>query len=439
MKTENINGEEYVKLSELKRNRVAEILKFLLLIFLVLFSLFCCAFILSATALRHLKIARRFSERAFAGDLVTVTLTVSNPARLPTTGLLITESLKPAAPASKGAGADTRAPQQRAVAPLLPRPVEGALGGETFATVVAGRDRERTQYALPVRRRGLYQFAPTRLTTIFPFGFWRTYADPTEAGRLVVYPRLGEIDAAFFQEVEQALHRLRRCRPAREEQEYRGLREFRHGDYPKWIHWRYSAHYGSLLVKEFEQPQARRVLLLVDTNLLRLGPQRLPAFELALSFAATAAAELARRGSEVICLTHPPGAPLEQVSVSRERRNLDLLFELLAGLRPDPTRTLADARAHIPRGLLRHAYVLVLGLGSLRLGADLSWLSCPESLVKVLDVRGEEFRRIFRRTPGALAARGELDEDLLPLLTEGAEDEAEEAPAAAAGGTAREA
>ena len=259
-----------------------------------------------------------------------------------------------------------------------------------------------------------------RLSTVFPFGFWRSEREQPAVGGLVVYPRMGEIDAALFKEVEEALQRLRRFRNSREEHEFRGLREYRPGDHPKWIHWRYTARCGQWMVKEYEMPQAKRVVVLLDTNLQRLGAQRLPAFELAISFAATAARELARRGCEVTALTLPPGEPVLLTSVSRERRNLDVFLEQLAGLRPDNGRTLADLRTALPRNLLRPAYVLVLGLGSLRLKADLSWVHSMENVVRVLDIRGEDFRRLFRRgTPG----QAEWDEDLLPVFADDAQDE----------------
>jgi uncharacterized protein (DUF58 family) len=411
-----------------------------LLLCLTLFSLLAAALILGGRCVRRLRLARRCPERTFAGEPVTVTLTVANPALLPATGLLIVERLRSLTdtPRESAAAGESRR--------LLPSPTPGPAGdGETFATVVAGRDRERAQYLLLLRRRGLYRFRRTRLATVFPFGFWRTQSEKSLPGRVVVYPRLGEIDPALFAEVEQALARLRRVRPSREELEFRGLREYRHGDHPKWIHWRSSARHAQLMVKEFEQPQAKRVVILLDTNLQRLGRERLPAFELAISFTATAARELLRRGCEVVSFMQPPGNSgtdrksclTEALLASRERRNLDALFELLAGLRPNNARTLADARAHIPREMLRQAFVLVVGLGSLRAHVDLSWLRSMDNVVRVLDARGEEFRRIFRRREAGLPSRAELEEDLGPLLG-GIEEGLEEPDVAQAPSPAQE-
>lgn len=389
---------------------------------LILFSVLCASLLVGGAALRRLKVARQCPERTFAGEPVVVTLSVANPGRLPLAGLALAEDLRPAAAfsaprpgAPEAAAAPSQDSQRLPDGSAEAAALSSAGGGQAFAMTVAGRGQERARYSLLVRRRGVYAFGRTRLSTVFPFGFWVTSAERRVPGRFVVYPRLGEIDTALFAEMEEALQLQRRNRPSREELDFRSLREYRFGDNPKWIHWKSSARLAKPLVKEYEEPQSKRVLVFIDTNLQRLGARRFPAFELALSFAATALRELLRRGCEVTCFAQPPEAPPRGVTLSRERRNLDAGLELLAGLRPDNTRTLADLREAVSREKLRQAYVLVLGLGSLRLHADLAWLQGTENVVKVLDVRGDEFRRLFRRTAGG-ASRDESDEDLLLAL-----------------------
>ncbi len=58
--------------------------------------------------------------------------------------------------------------------------------------------------------------------------------------------------------------------------------------------------------------------------------------------------------------------------------------------------------------------------------AWLAWLQTGDNIVKILDVRSEEFRRIFRRHSLG-AVRDDLDEDL--LLSLGDEEAAEAEPA----------
>lgn len=392
-----------------------------LLMALILVSLWLLALWQGTRSLRGLRVKRTHVERIFANESLTVTLSLSNAAAWPAAGLVITEQVETdEPPPPPGAPEAARAP----AAPRLP-----AAHGGAFVTVVPGRGQERVRYNLLLRRRGIYRFADTAIETVFPLGFFHSAAVRRAPTRLVVYPRLGELDAAFFRELEVSLEFLRRTRPSRAEEDFRGLREYRDGDNPKWIHWRTSARLDKTLVKEFEEPQAKRVLLIVDTNLQRLAAQRFAAFEQALSFAGTVVRDLARRGCEVECLGLQPPERLVRTAVSRERRNLDALLEMLAGFRRDDRHTLADLRDCLWRRSLHRAYVLVLGLGSLRFRASLAWLQTGDNVLKILDVRSEEFRRIFRRhEPGA--PRDEADEELLLSLgdEEGDDEDAGDVP-----------
>ena len=390
-----------------------------LLMCLVLFSLWLLALLSGSRSLEGLSFRRSHAERIFANEPVTVALYLANTSRLPAAGLVITEKLEleqvaagaPGLPAAELAQPDKSARP----APRL------AAQGASFVTAVSGRGEERARYSLLVRRRGIYRFTETALETAFPLGFFNTTATRYLPGRLIVYPRLGEIEGLFLRELEVAFRYMRQSRPSRAEEDYRGLREYRAGDSPRWIHWRSSARLQKLLVKEFEEPQAKRVLLLLDSNLQRLGPQRYATYEWAVSFAGTLARDLARRGYEVECAALQPPDRLARVVISRERRNLDALLEMLAGLRRDDTRTLADMAAALERRSLHHVYVLVVGLGSLRLKPALGWLHTMDNVVRVFNARGEEFRRIFR-LPRAGSARDQFTEDEL-LLGAGDEEE----------------
>jgi len=398
-----------------------------LLMALTMLSLWLLCMWQGTRSLRGLRLRRSHLERVFANEDLTVTLNLTNLSAWPAAGLLIAEKVESDEAGSHGLearatgphglearatgshGLEARATGEQARAPAR----RTAAFGGTFVTIVPGKGQERVKYSLAVRRRGIYRFGDTAIESAFPMGFFHSAILRRAPTRLVVYPRLGELDTAFLKELEVSLEFLRRARPSRAEEDFRGLREYREGDNPKWIHWRSSARMDATLVKEFEEPQARRVLLLIDTNLQRLGAQRLAAFERALSCAGTVARELARRGCEVECTALQPAERLVRTAVNRERRNLDALLEMLAALKRDDRRTLADLRGCLWRRSLHRAYVLVLGLGSLRLGESLSWLLTGDNVLKVIDVHSEEFRRVFHRQEGG-ALRDDLgDEDLL--------------------------
>ncbi|HYG75432.1 MAG TPA: DUF58 domain-containing protein [Planctomycetota bacterium] len=398
-----------------------------LLLCLVLISLWLLAMWQGRRSLQQISVKRSHVERIFANENLSVSLSLTNASVWPCTGLVISEQLEnddsPAASPSV-----PRQTTEAVPARTTPARVPAAYGG-TFVTVVAGRGQERVKYSLMLRRRGIYRFTDTVIQTEAPLGFFKSSVVRRSAGRLVVYPRLGEVDASFFKELDMALDHIRRSKPSRAEEDFRGLREYRKGDNPKWIHWKSSARSQKTLVKEFEEPQARRVLLILDTNLQRVGVQRFAAFETALSFAATVARDLARRGCEVECAALQPREKVARATISRERRNLDTLLEMLAALKRDDRRNLTALSAVLERRSLHRAYVLVLGLGSLRAKASLAWLNTGDNGVRVIDVRSDDFRRIFHRTTSG-AAREDIDDELLVGLDE---EEAAEEPALAAG------
>ena len=381
---------------------------------LVLVAVWLLAAVLGARALQGIHLKRTHSDHVFAHEPLTVVLHVTNMARLPMAGLVLTDHLE-----AEGAAAGAEAPLRLATG----RPATTV--GRAFVTLACGGGMERARYSVVMRRRGIYGFGSTALDSDFPLGFFHSGAVRHLPGRLAVYPRMGEVDVSFLEELELTMQARRSARPSRAEHDYRGLREYRFGDSAKWIHWRRSARLQKLLVKEFEEPQTRRVVVLLDTNLQRLGPRRLSAFELAISCCASLARELARRGCEVECVALQPPGRVVRVIVSRQRHNLDVLLEALAGLRRDDSRTLADLCADYPRRHLHNVCVLGLLLGSGALKADLNWLHVTDNAVRLIDVRGPEFRQFFR--PGQTAGqRDDFNPD--DVILEGANADAELEP-----------
>ncbi|OLS17046.1 MAG: hypothetical protein HeimC2_44990 [Candidatus Heimdallarchaeota archaeon LC_2] len=82
--------------------------------------------------------------------------------------------------------------------------------------------------------------------------------------------------------------------------EFLSLRDFIHGDDVRFIHWKASAKYNKIIVKEFEEPVSLRFLVVLDASLFMAGPK----LEFALSSAIELAEVLQRSDHSANILVH---------------------------------------------------------------------------------------------------------------------------------------
>src|SRR4029079_3743291 len=95
-------------------------------------------------------------------------------------------------------------------------------------------------------KRGKYRFKMLDLVTRSPFGLLERRVTMLAPEQLVVYPRIGQMTRRWQLLQRQASEARRGQRHDRstQQQEYHGLRDYRPGDSPRWIHWRTSAPPG---------------------------------------------------------------------------------------------------------------------------------------------------------------------------------------------------
>ncbi len=357
-----------------------------LLLGTILFSMLLVGAAFGRLCVRGISLRRSLPDRVFAGDRIAVTLTIANSSFLPAGALRIEEGLTD----------------------------EGVRRGHAFAAGVPAGGSEKVRYEMRLRRRGVHAFRQTIVRTTFPFGVFSAAARLDVPGRLTVYPRLGEVERSVYVEMERAFVRMARTRPSREDDDFRGLREYRPGDNPRWIHWRTSARLGRTMVREFERPEMRRVAICLDTCTRRMGQRGEALLEQAVSFVATLARDCVRMGCEVNVAAFAPN--LMQVDLNMERRNLDVLLECLAELKPAPEKDLLRLYEAMDLDALRRAYIVVVGLGSIRMGLDLSRYATPDNSVKIIEVGSPEFTTTFHRI-----SREDSDVSVRDLFADGEE------------------
>ncbi|HEY9664888.1 MAG TPA: DUF58 domain-containing protein [Allocoleopsis sp.] len=122
--------------------------------------------------------------------------------------------------------------------------------------VIPAQDSYRWIYQIPAQRRGVYHWQTVDLKTAAPLGlFWcrRSWVAPATA---VVYPSVLPLSQCplidhLGQDQNQAVAALQHSHLATEGLT-RTLRPYRWGDAIRFVHWRTSARYGELRVRELE-------------------------------------------------------------------------------------------------------------------------------------------------------------------------------------------
>ncbi len=148
--------------------------------------------------------------------------------------------------------------------------------------------------------RGLQPLSPVTLRTGFPFGLFETFVINENRRDVLVYPHLGHIhDETLVRHTGGEARWLTSVRRRDPQGEFHSLREYKHGDNPRHIHWPTSARLRRLFVREFERQEMHSVLMLLDAS-VPPGPQeqveaREERLEKAISFTATLAGMLTRQ------------------------------------------------------------------------------------------------------------------------------------------------
>lgn len=207
------------------------------------------------------------------GEQLRVSVRVANRSTSRTSALLFEDTLPP------GLTALTRV----VVPPLLPR------------------ETAHVSYLATADRRGRFRLGPARLVAVEPFGLVeRTWRAGT-AEELLVRPRVQELDGILP---------VRRAGRGGDS-DHGGVgvvgdpdlsvREYRHGDDLRRVHWPTTARRGQLMVRPEQQPQDHNAVVLVDSRAIaHRGDAETGSLELAVSAAASVLVHVARTGHRVV-------------------------------------------------------------------------------------------------------------------------------------------
>lgn len=257
----------------------------------------------------HLSVRRHpSSARVFAGQRVTVTLTVTNRGPGTAPFLLLEDALPPSL-------------------------------GKSARLVTSGIPPRRDQvlsYTLACRTRGRYSLGPLTISLTDPFGLARVRMQWGQPSTLVVYPAVERVQVGALTAVGAGNGDSRVRQLFRSAAEFYALREYVVGDDLRRIHWRSTARMGQLMIRQDEATRRSGATVLLDTRQSALGALGSASFERAVSAAASLGLALLRAGFAV---------HLGTADMPPEPTTEDRLLETLAAVTPSRersvTRTLA--------------------------------------------------------------------------------------------------
>lgn len=274
-------------------------------------------------------------SRIAAGQQATVHLRLENAGRMPT-GLLLLEDQVPYALRSR------------------PRFVLDRMSAHW---------RGDLSYPVSSRRRGRFLIGPLNLRVTDPFGFVDLNRSFQTQDALLVTPTVHSLAGARLggEWASSGESRPRAAAAAGEEDVT--VREYRHGDDLRRVHWRSSARRGELMVRREEQPWQSRATILLDTRTAaHRGHGADSSFEWAVSAAASVGVHLLGKGYAVRLVTDG-GASLS--TVARESTPIDyaegMLLDALAVVETSSAARLDNSMIGLPHDGSHGLLVAVFG------------------------------------------------------------------------------
>lgn len=195
------------------------------------------------------------------------------------------------------------------------------------------RQGQPVEVRLPGLRRGVFGQATAILRRSYPFGLVEVSQDRPYLGQIWVSPATGQLNLerllrSFSGRVATRAHRRATVRTLTEGSEVHGIREYRTGDSPRWIHWRTTARIGRPMVREFDRAAGEGLIVVASPDSSRA--------EAELSFLASLAVSWAQshEGLLTICLRFADG--WRRVELPYRRRVGEVLRTLASWPNPPP-------------------------------------------------------------------------------------------------------
>src|SRR5229473_535737 len=213
-----------------------------------------------------------------------------------------------------------------------------------YVASMGGRKRATWRARTICKQRGRFQLGPVTAMSGDPFGLFRRRVMLTGSKDLLVLPRVLAISNFVLftgglpgrgRSSHRALHPTTNATT---------IRDYTVGDALSRIHWRSTAHYNRLMVKEFDLDPAMDAWIFLDMNEdVQAGEGEHSTEEYGVTIAATIATYLLRQDLSLGLIVNAERR--EFLSLDRGDRQMERMLELLAVVRAGPGPELREALA----------------------------------------------------------------------------------------------
>ncbi|MCC6266215.1 MAG: DUF58 domain-containing protein [Dehalococcoidia bacterium] len=228
----------------------------------------------------------------------------------------------------------------------------------------------------PLRRRGLFDWGPLRVTASDPFGLFRRVRLVGGQQQILVYPPV--VDLPHFQAPPANLPgegRFRR-RTHYVTPNASGVREYAPGDAFNRIHWKSTARTGEMMVKTFELDPASDIWIVIDLEKrVSAGREDDSTEEYGVRIAASIARHYVVGNRPVGLMTF--GRDLSVLEPERGQQQLTRILESLATANAVGDAPLGNLLMEEQRRFGRHTTLVVITSST-----DDSWLTAVQSLTQ---------------------------------------------------------
>jgi uncharacterized protein (DUF58 family) len=221
-----------------------------------------------------------------------------------------------------------------------------------YVASMGGRKRATWRARTVCKQRGRFQLGPVTATSGDPFGLFRRRIMLTVPKELLVLPRVLPI-SSFVLFTGGLPGRGRSSRRALQATtNATTIRDYAAGDAQNRIHWRSTAHYNRLMVKEFDLDPALDAWIFLDLNeAVQAGEGEHSTEEYGVTIAATVAVYLLRQDLSLGMIMNAQRR--EFLSLDRGERQIERVLEMLAvveaGSGPELKEALALDAFHFGR------------------------------------------------------------------------------------------